>query len=176
MLLSGALALTFASALLAPRAAEAQLRPAGAISGSGIFSFRSTDAGTDDGYGGALVADLTLPFGPFRVGGGLGVGAISSEIDDASRVFMPVHVTLAGVFRVEDVWFDVRGRAGMWAGATNQGLGVGGFFSVGAFLGYTLGPEVALGVAFDAMFLLGYGDTVALAPGLRLVWTPNEET
>lgn len=164
-----------AVALVAPLGASAQVRPAGAISGHGLFSFRSTDEGTDEGQGGALVADLAFPLGAFHLGGGLGVGAISSEVDDASRVFMPITVTLAGVFRVNDVWIDVRGRAGMWAGATNQGLGVGGFFSAGAFLGYSLGEEVGLGIAFDAMFLLGYGDTIALAPGLRLVWAPSEE-
>ncbi len=169
--------LLLASWACAANAAQAQRIPAGAISAHALFSYtqpEGTDT-TDQGYGGNLIADITLPLGWFRIGGSLGVAAITSSADEASRVLMPISLSLGAVFRPGSLWLDLRGRAGMWAGATNQGLAAGGFFSIGGFAGWAFAKNVAVGVAFDALFALGHGDTIAVAPGLSLVWVPQED-
>jgi hypothetical protein len=157
--------------------ASAQPMPAGAISGHALFTFsqrEGTDL-TDQGYGGALIADVTLPIDVFRIGGSIGVAAATSDVDDASRVFMPIAISLGAVWRPSRLWLDVRGRAGFWAGATNQGLAAGPFLSIGAFVGYAFGATVAIGPAFDALFAFGHGDTIAVAPGISLIWVPGED-
>ncbi len=158
--------------------ARAQPIPAGALSGHALFTFsqrEGTDI-TDQGYGGLLMADVTYALGAFRIGGAIGVGAVTSEADEASRVLMPLAVSLGAVWRPsESLWLDARGRVGMWAGATNQGLAAGPLLSIGAFLGWAFGDNVAVGPVFDAFFAFGSGDTIAVAPGLSLVWVPSEE-
>lgn len=157
--------------------AEAQPTPAGAISAHGLFTWSQREGAdiTDQGYGGLLIADITLPLDVFRIGGSLGLGAATSDADEASRVFMPLTVSLGIVWRPSKLWLDVRGRAGLWAGATNQGLSAGPLLSIGAFVGYAFGPNVAVGPVFDALFAFGHGDTIAIAPGLSLVWVPSED-
>lgn len=157
--------------------AEAQLMPAGALSAQALISFTDTEgsAETDSGYGGLFLTDVTAPFGMFRIGGAMGLGAITSDVDAVSRVFMPLTLALGFVYRPSKLWIDLRARAGMWAGVTNQGLSAGALFSAGGFIGYAFGPTVAAGVTVDALFILGHGDTIAFAPGLSLVWVPPED-
>jgi hypothetical protein len=174
-LLVSALALTLWGAT--ESSARAQTLPAGAISGHALFTFsqrEGTDI-TDQGYGGILMADITYAIDWFRIGGAIGVGAATSNADEASRVLMPLTVSLGAVWRPESVWIDLRGRVGMWAGATNQGLAAGALLSIGAFVGWAFADNVAVGPVFDAFFAFGHGDTIAVAPGLSLVWVPNEE-
>jgi hypothetical protein len=157
--------------------AQAQTLPSGALSGHALFTFSQREGSdiTDQGYGGILMADITYALDWFRIGGAIGIGAATSESDEASRVLMPLAVSLGAVWRPESVWIDVRGRVGMWAGATNQGLAAGPLLSIGAFVGWAFADNVAIGPAFDAFFAFGHGDTIAVAPGLSLVWVPSEE-
>ncbi len=164
-------------AALLPEAAAAQPRPAGSVTAHAVVGAASrVDAEGQDGiWGGGLIADVSAPFGAFRLGGALGVSAVTSHADDASRVTMPVALSLGVVLRSAPLWVELRGRGGVWAGATNQGLALGAFFSAGAVLALELGPNVALGVSADGLFLFGHGDAFAFAPGIALVWTPGED-
>jgi hypothetical protein len=160
-------------ALFTPEA-EAQFRPAGAISGQALVTSgaRLDGTGWDAGYGGGIIGDITAPFGIVRVGGSIGVFAITSQVDDASRVFMPVALSVSLVLRHDRFWADVRGRAGLWAGVSNQGLVAGPYFTAGAFFGYELSETVAIGAVVDAVFVLANGDTIGVAPGIGVVWSP----
>ncbi|RLB56855.1 MAG: hypothetical protein DRJ42_01985 [Deltaproteobacteria bacterium] len=159
--------------------AQAQSMAAGALSAQALVASTNTvDAdgtdSTDAGYGGMFLADVTMPLGLFRVGGAMGLGAITSSVDAVSRVFMPLTVSLGLVYRPSKLWLDLRARAGLWAGVTNQGLSAGPLVSFGAFIGYAFGPTVAVGPTIDALFVFGHGDTIAVAPGLSLVWVPPD--
>jgi len=159
----------------APTSAHAQM--AGEISAEALFTWTQREGMDvqDQGYGGLLIADITYALDIFRIGGAIGVGAATSDADEASRVFMPLTLSLGVVWRPSKLWLDLRGRAGLWAGATNQGLSAGPLLSIGGFIGYAFGPTVAVGAVFDAFFAFGAGDTIAVAPGLSLLWVPSEE-
>lgn len=158
-------------------AVQAQSTPAGALSAQGLFAFTKTE-GTDtsaEGYGGMFLTDVTWPVGVLRVGGAMGLGALTSNVDAASRVFMPLTLSLGLVYRPSNLWLDLRARGGLWAGVTNQGISAGPLLSFGGFIGYAFGPTVAFGPTIDALFVFGHGDTIAIAPGLSLVWVPPQD-
>ena len=151
----------------APETAHAEVEPAGALTSSLLLA--------EDSWGGALLADVTAPIGVLRVGGAIGIGALTSDDDARSRVYMPLAVSLGLVARTGvGLWLDLRARAGAWAGATNQGLAAGFWLAAGGYLAYALGPGVAIGAGLEGRFLLGHGDTIAIAPGLTLAWTPEQ--
>lgn len=126
-------------------------------------------------FGGALAADLWYANGIFRVGGFLGVGAVPSADDVYNRVFMPLGVS-AGIEVLGDViGFSVRVRGGLWGGATQAvKITAGGFVGGGAYLLYSLGGGVGVGLGLDVWGLFGDGETILFAPGLGLTWTPVE--
>jgi len=164
----GLLGVPAALAVLLAAAPVCADEPAGAVSGQLLFA--------DEAWGGALVADVTVPVGVLRVGGALGVAAVTSDDDARSRVAMPGGLSLALVVPTGSaLWLDVRARAGVWGGATNQGLTAGPWLSGGAFVGYVFGPRVAVGVGVEAWFLGGQGDTFAASPGITLTWTPRTD-
>jgi len=146
--------------------ARAQPSFAGNLSGQAIRA--------ESRWGGGVMADLTLPLGEFRLGGALGAAVVRAEDDARSRVLMPLALSLGVLLRPEPVWIMAEARAGAWTGATNDGLRVGGFLSGGAYLGYALGPRIALSVGAEAWFLAGHGDVVAFVPGIRFSWVPPE--
>lgn len=160
------LALTAALLCAAPSLAEAQDAPAGAVSGHLLAS-------TAPDFGGALGADLWVPLGMFRVGGFFGVGAVPSEDDTQSRVFMPLAASVGLEVLGEVVGFSLRARGGLWGGATQEvKLTAGGFIAGGAYLLFNLGAGAALAVGMDVWGLFGDGETALFAPGLGLTWTP----
>lgn len=160
-------ALLLVASAAVPTPAEAQIRPSGAA--DGLFLV----APDGDPWGGAVTVDLWAPVGPLRVGGALGVGALTSDVDSDSRVLMPVGASASLVLGEERTpFFELRVRAGAWGGATNQGLAIGAWLAGGAYFGYALGPNVSLGAGVSGWFLLGHGDIVAIAPGLTLHWLP----
>jgi hypothetical protein len=163
---------------LSAATASAQPRPAGAVTAHGVIgtAVRLDGSGQDGIWGGGVIADVSAPFDAFRLGGAIGVTAVTSDADDASRVLMPVALSLGVVLRTSPLWVELRGRGGIWAGATNQGLAVGAFFSAGALLALEIGAHVALGVSADAFFMLGHGDAFAFVPGIAITWSPAPET
>ncbi len=165
---AGALALAWAAAALAVTPARAEVRPEGAVDAVGLVAA--------DAFGGAATVDLWAPAGPLRLGGVLGLGALTSGDDQRSRVLMPVGASVGLVFGGDRrPFFDLRLRAGAWAGATSQGLRVGGWLAGGAYFGYALGPNVSLGAGVSAWLLAGHGHIVAVAPGLTFAWVPFED-
>ncbi|MEM9194464.1 MAG: hypothetical protein AAGF12_35130 [Myxococcota bacterium] len=160
-------------ALAVPSGAAAQVEPAGAFTAH--FAVSGPELSELSDLGGALMADATGELGFFRIGGSIGVIGLTSDVETRSRVSMPVTATLGAVFRSGGAWFEGRFRGGFWAGATNQGLRLGAFFSTGVFAGYAIGQNVALGVGVDLWFALGHGDTIAVAPGITLAWVPWSE-
>lgn len=155
------------AALSAP-AAEAQIRPEGALDAQVLLA--------GNAWGGALTVDVWQPVvGPLRLGGVIGVGALTSDDDDRSRVLMPVGASVSLRFGDDRKPFaEIRLRGGAWGGATNQGLAVGGWLAGGGYVGYALGPNVALGAGISAWWLLGHGRIFAVAPGITLAWLPFE--
>ncbi len=146
--------------------AGAQDAPAGAVTASLLAS-------TAPDLGGALGVDLFVPLGIFRVGGFLGVGAMPSEDDTQSRVFMPLAASVGLELLGDAVGFSLRARGGLWGGATQEvKLTAGGFVGGGAYLLFNLGAGAALAVGMDVWGLFGDGETALFAPGVGLTWTP----
>ena len=154
------------AALLTSSPALAQERPAGAVSAY-VFATPEADVG------GGVSGDIWYPIEWFRVGGFFGVGAIPSDVDTQNRVFMPLGVSVAAEVVGDVVGVSFRARGGLWGGATQDAkLTVGGLVGLGAHLLVVLGPGVSFTVGMDVFGLFGAGDTVVLAPGLGLTWTP----
>lgn len=154
--------------------AAAQVRTAGAADAIVLVA--------DDAWGGALSVDLWAVAGEprapvsLRLGGALGAGAITSDDDSRSRILMPVGASASLLVFPTETWFlELRARGGLWGGATNQGLGAGGWVAGGAYFGYAVGPNAALGAGVSMWWLLGHGDILALAPSITAVWLPWEE-
>src|SRR5690349_19409378 len=110
--------LILAAALAVPAAARAE-DPSGAATASALIA--------GDDFGGAASIDLWMPAGVFRLGGAIGLAALSSDVDDRSRVFLPFGASLGVQLRSGAVGGRALVRGGGWAGATNQGLAVGGW-------------------------------------------------
>jgi hypothetical protein len=153
-----------------PSLGAAQDGPAGAVSAHLLAS-------TAPDFGGALGADLWMPIGIFRLGGFLGVGAVPSEDDTQSRVFMPLAASVGLEVLGEIVGVSLRARGGFWGGATQDAkLTAGGFVGGGAYLLFNLGGGAGLAVGMDVWGLFGDGETALFAPGVGLTWTPATTT
>ena len=163
-----------ALAWLSAAGARAQVRTAGAVDATVLVA--------NDAWGGTLSVDLWAVLGDpsapvsLRLGGALGGGAITSDDDSRSRVLMPAGASISLLVSPSRTWFlEARARGGLWGGATNQGLGVGGWVAGGAYFGYALGPNAALGAGVSVWWLLGHGDIRAIAPSITAVWFPWEQ-
>jgi hypothetical protein len=156
-------ALALVLALSIPSLARAE-DPAGAVAASALI------AGSD--YGAAATADLWIPTGVFRIGGALGLAAISSDDADRSRVFLPFGASLAVALRSGEIGGRFILRGGGWAGAINQGIAAGGWVSGAAYLDYWFSENVSIAIGLDVWGLLGHGDRVAFLPGISVAWLP----
>ena len=154
-------------ATLGPDDARADFDPAGDVSGSAVIS--------DRGFGGGVGADLYVPWESIRIGAYLGVvGVIGGEEED-SQVLVPVAGAVSWLVRAEHFWLDTRLRLGVWTGAFGDGFG-GGFWASPAFyVGFPLGPQVAVGVGVEGWFAFGGRELLGVAPGLTLAWVPFRE-
>lgn len=160
-----AIALGVLFVALATRAerASAQSLSAGAVTLVGLIG--------GDEKGGGAIADFYAEFGRARLGAGLGVGVITNPDGERSRVFTPVGLSAA--YLVGDpggAGLELRGRAGLWGGATDQGLRSGAWGSVGLWGRFGLGARAALLVGCD-LWLQSASDRVFyVAPGLGFSW------
>jgi hypothetical protein len=173
-----------AAILASPLVAAAQEGPAGAVSLVALIGDersapdgRSATSGSERAdYGAGAMADLFYEFGALRVGGALGVAAVSSADGVRSRVYMPLAASASLFWRGESLGFDLRGRIGAWAGATDAGLDADFFASVGAWLTFPLGGRASLGLGLDLWFQRAglrpgeRGVETYFSPGLALVW------
>ncbi len=150
-------------------AASAQdgFQPAGAVTGNFLVAKES--------FGGGILADVHIPVGVLRIGGGLGAVALSSDDPDRARAFMPVTASFGLVFGGDSFAVNFRARGGLWAGAINSGLAAGGFVGGGGYLAFGLGAGAYLTAGCDVWGVTGHGSALVIAPGLGLVWTPGVE-
>lgn len=148
---------------LGPATAAAQdLDVAGALTASFISS--------DGDPGGIAMLDVWAPIGVLRLGGFVGAGAIFAERDSHNRVMMPVGASVALVFD-GDLVFSLRGRGGVWGGATQDvKLTLGGFLGGGAGMSFHVSPGATVGAVVEVWGILGAGETWAIVPGLTLEW------
>ncbi len=173
-----------AGILASPLRAAAQEGPAGAVSLVALIGDersmpdgRSATSGSERAdYGAGAMADLFYEFGALRVGGALGVAAVSSADGVRSRVYMPLAASASLFWRGESLGFDLRARVGAWAGATDAGLDADFFASTGAWLTFPLGGRASLGLGLDLWFQRAElrpgerGVETYFSPGLALVW------
>ncbi len=174
------------------RTAAAQARPAGAVSAVALVGDersapdgRSATSGAERAdYGAGAIVDLFHEVGLLRVGGALGVAAVSSADGVRSRVYMPLAASVSLLLPLGGgVGLDLRGRLGAWAGATDAGLDADLFAALGAWLALPLGGRARLGLGVDVWFQRAElrpgerGVESYVAPGLALVWdaTPSDE-
>lgn len=158
-----AFAVLFAALVTGAERAAAQSLSAGAVTLVGLIG--------GDEKGGGAIADFYAEFGRARIGAGLGVGVITNPDGERSRVFTPVGVSAAYlVGELAGVGLELRGRAGLWGGATDQGLRSGAWGSLGLWGRISLGARAALLVGCD-VWLQSAGDRVFyVAPGLGFSW------
>lgn len=154
-------------ALAAVGSAHAQPRPSGALAAGPLL--RGADVGLSS------LVDLWYRAGVVHVGGAMGVGAVTSDDDDETRIFMPVGVSAAIVLAGERAGGSLRARLGTWAGATNQGIRAGLWVAVGAHFEYALDAHVALAAGLDLWLLFAHGDATLLSPGVGLRWSFDGE-
>jgi len=153
--------------LSAASPARAEWRPSGSATAGALI--RQGDLG----FGGLV--DLWHPVGVLRVGGAMGLGTLTSDNDDRTRIFMPLGASLAVVVHGPRVGFSARARAGLWGGALNIGLRAGAWLSGGATFDVWLDTTVAVTVGADVWVLLGPDDAVVVVPGIGLTWTLSSQ-
>lgn len=151
--------------LLMPLAAQAQ-ELSGALN-AGVLAAE----GGDVGGGGWL--DLWAAFDWFRIGGFTGVVVIPSSRDSHNRLATPFGVSLAAIVNLGDLDLDLRARAGVWGGSTQEvKMTAGGFLSGAAFLDFHLGGGASLGGGIEVWGFFGAGQCWAVAPTLTLTFGP----
>jgi len=170
---------------VAPLRIHAQARAAGAVSllllvGDEQNASASGEAEVD--YGAGAIADLYFQTGVLRVGGALGLAAVSSPDGLRSRVYMPLAASISALLPLgASVGLDLRVRAGLWAGATDVGLEADFFGSAGGWLTFAIGAGASVTFGLDVLLqraeLADSQHTLAtyFAPGLGLVWSPPAE-
>ena len=133
-------------------------------------------------YGAGAIADLYYQTGVLRVGGALGLVAVSSPDGVRSRVYMPLAASVSALLPLgASVGLDLRVRAGLWAGATDLGLEADFFGSAGGWLTFAIGAGASISLGLDVLLqraeLAPSRHTLAtyFAPGLGLVWSPPAE-
>jgi hypothetical protein len=155
-------AVTFVLVLFLAPSAEAQWEAGGAVTGHLLIP-------GDSDWGGLLMVDLAVIEGP-SLGLAIGGGAISSSQDDRSRAFMPLALSLAHGVSFGDAAVFGRARGGAWAGATNAGLALGWFASIGVHGGWSLGGRAWATIGVDGIGVGAHGTRLAVAPGLGFAW------
>jgi hypothetical protein len=178
-----ACALLALAALAAPARASADAMPlGGAITGHAALA--------DGDAGAGLVLDVWAAIDWLRVGGFFGVAATPSDRDDHNRVLMPIGALIAiDAAPASEIALLLRVRAGGWGGATQAEKLTGGFFvGGGVHFGYRLGHGVVLSMGVDLWAVIASdawrsatgpddarsASVLAIAPGIGLSWTPEE--
>jgi hypothetical protein len=135
----------------------------GAVDGRMLF-------GVTNRYGGSLSLDLWGGSGLFRLGGMVGVGAVSKDEATTSRVFSPLGLSMALLPGSGSVGGSVIVRGGAYAGAQKSGLILGPFVSCALGLRFDLGEgaSVRLGVDVWGLFKNNGGGSDQHKRGLSL--------
>jgi hypothetical protein len=128
----------------------------------------------DTQLGASLLFDVWYPRGPVRIGAATGVVALFGA-GDQGRTFAPLAVSLAVETMGPRLGFSLRFRAGMWAGATDDGLSAGSLLSGALFLHYKIKDTMSLALGVDTLFAFGHGDISLFIPALSFVYRPGTE-
>jgi hypothetical protein len=152
-----------------PATAAAEWRPSGSLGAGVLVRPSEGDLGV-----GALI-DIWHPIGVLRLGGTAGLGLLTSENDDRTRIFMPVALSGAVVLQGEVIGFSVRLRAGLWGGALNEGLRAGPFLGGGAYVHVRIDDRIAVAAGSDVWGLFAHDDALLVFPSIGLVWTLDGE-
>jgi hypothetical protein len=124
--------------------------------------------GVDGRYGGAVLAELWAMRGTLRVGGAVGLGALSGNDDASSRVLTPFALSLALMPSGEQSGFVGIARLGGYVGAEQGGFIGGGFGSCAAGYGFSLGEGASLRVLADVWGVIGKRGSVFFGPAVGL--------
>jgi hypothetical protein len=111
--------------------------------------------GITNRYGGSLGVDLWAGSGRLRLGGTIGVGAVSKDDATSSRVFSPLGLSAALMPREGASGPTLVLRGGVYAGAQKSGLILGPFMSCALGFRKDLGEgaSVRVGVDFWGLFM-----------------------
>ena len=158
----------------------AQSRRAGAVTLLALLGDAPTSAAERSDYGAGAIADLHFQFGVLRVGGALGLLAVSSADGVRSRVYMPMAASASALLPLgASIGLDLRLRAGLWGGATDTGLDADFFASGGGWLTFAIGGGTSVALGLDVLVQRAEvqpgsrGLELYFSPGVGLVWTPS---
>ncbi len=170
MRLGGLIAASFAALFLFASDARAEWRPKGSL--STFLVLEPETEGAQVGVGTRL--SIWENFGPLELGGTVGILTLRHEDDDADQLVAPIGLHL-GLGTVPDpIGVRLIGAAGVWAGATNQGLRASAWFAAGVILEARLDDTLALGLDFQGMRLWGELERNVVQLGISLTWRPEE--
>jgi hypothetical protein len=126
--------------------------------------------GLSNRQGAALGVDLWAGEGRFRLGGTVGVGAVSRDGRVTSRVFTPLGLSLGIMPSGSASGPTALLRGGIYAGAQKSGLIIGPFASSAVGYRFSLGEQASLrvGVDFWAFFQHNGKDAERFRRGLFL--------
>lgn len=164
--------------MLAPTGASAQWNPSGAVTTGFLVLSGSTGDGSP-AIGSGLAVDLWQTFGALRLGIYSGFQAVHGT-DAESTLFTPVAASLAVALETRRLDFEIRIRAGGYAGAVfERVLTGGGYLGSGVFFDFAISDEAAIGLGAELHILLGpsatkdYDSRAFFSPSLTLVYRPD---
>lgn len=128
--------------------------------------------------GGGLAVDLWRSFGALRLGIYTGLQIVGGT-ESQALLFTPIASSVAVVLDSERTSFEVRIRAGGYAGAAHERAFLGGLYlGTGVFLNFAVSPQAAIGIGGELHLLIGAGhanrgDSQAFfSPSVTLVYRP----
>ena len=124
--------------------------------------------GADRRFGGAMMVDTWGLGGRVRLGGALGLGALSGRDDKSSRVVSPLALSLAIVPPGGRSGFVGVARLGGYVGGEKGGFIGGGFGSCAIGYALSLGEGATFRMAADVWGLLGERGGVFFGPAVGL--------
>lgn len=158
--------------------ARADERASGALT-SGLLVLSGSDAGGRRAFGGGLAVDLWRSFGALRLGMYTGLQIVGGT-DSQALVFTPLASSLAVVLDAERTSFEVRIRAGGYAGAAHDRAFLGGLYlGTGVFLNFALSDHAALGIGGELHLLIGSNQSrdvdsrAFFSPSITLIYRPS---
>lgn len=129
--------------------------------------------------GGGIAVDLWQSFGALRLGIYSGFHGVHGT-DLESTFFTPMAASLGVALETRRFDFEIRIRAGGYAGAVfDRVLVGGGYLGTGVFFDFALSDEAAIGFGAELHILLGpsavkdYDSRALFSPSLTLVYRPE---
>jgi hypothetical protein len=177
--LLAALVGTLSLALVPASPAHAEPRAAGALT-SGLLVLSGPPAGGRRALGGGLAVDLWRAFGALRLGMYTGLQIVGGT-DSQALVFTPIAGSLAIALDAERTSFEVRIRAGGYAGAAHDRAFIGGvYLGTGVFLDFSISPHACIGIGGELHLLIGSNNSTEVdsrayfSPSVTLVYRPAQ--